>query len=239
MGHQSSNGHNMIVITGASRSIGKYLFETFSEAGELVYGTYLSTKPNSNGLEDRLFQVDISNYESVERFLHEIKDNLHEITLLNCAGVSYNAFAHKADPLEWKKVIDTNLVGTFHLIRAFLPIMREKGFGRIINFSSVVAQKGTPGVSAYAASKSALWGLTRSLAQENGSKGITVNNINLGYVNIGMGVEQVPEAYQQIIKAQIPLNSFCEPSDILNTINYLRNTPYINGTSIDLNGGLV
>lgn len=229
----------MIIITGASRSIGKYLFETFAEKGELVFGTYLSTKPNSIGLEDRLFQVDVSNYESVERFFHTIEKKLYEITLLNCAGVSYNVFAHKADPLEWKKVIDINLIGTFNMIRAFLPAMREQNFGRIINFSSVVAQKGTPGVSAYAASKSALWGLTRSLAQENGSKGITINNINLGYVTIGMGVEQVPEAYQQIIKAQIPSNSFCEPSDILNTINYLRDTPYINGTSIDLNGGLI
>jgi NAD(P)-dependent dehydrogenase (short-subunit alcohol dehydrogenase family) len=229
----------MIIITGASRSIGKYLFETFREEGELVYGTYLSTKPNSIGFEDHLFQVDVSNYETVERFFHAIEENLHEITLINCAGISYNTFAHKADPLEWKKVIDTNLVGAFHLIRAFLPVMREQGFGRIINFSSVVAQKGTPGASAYAASKSALWGLTRSLAQENGNKGITVNNINLGYVNIGMGIEQVPEAYQQIIKAQIPSNSFCEPIDILNTIKYLIKISYINGTSIDLNGALI
>lgn len=229
----------MIIITGASRNIGKYLFETLSEEGELVYGTFLSTKPDSIGLEDRLFQVDVSNYESVDQFYLAIKENLAEITLINCAGISYNAFAHKSDPLEWKKVIDTNLVGAFHMIRAFLPVMREQNFGRIINLSSVVAQKGTPGVSAYAASKAALWGLTRSLAQENGSKGITINNINLGYVNIGMGVEQVPEAYQQIIKEQIPSKQFCEPSDIVKTIDYLRNTPYINGTSIDLNGGLI
>jgi len=229
----------MIIITGASRSIGKFLFETFSKEGELVYGTYMTTKPDFRGFEDCLFQVDISEYESVERFFHAIKENLHQISLINCAGVSYNAYAHKADPREWKKVIDTNLVGTFHLIRTFLPVMRKQGFGRIINFSSVVAQKGTPGVSAYAASKSGLWGLTRSLAQENGSMGITVNNINLGYVNMGMGVEQVPEVYQQIIKAQIPSKNFCEPIDILNTIKYLMNTSYINGTSIDLNGGLI
>lgn len=229
----------MIIITGASRNIGKYLFKTFSEERELVYGTFLTTKPSSVGFENCLFKVDVSNYGSVERFFLTIKKNLNEITLLNCAGVSYNSFAHKSDPYEWKKVIDTNLLGTYHMIRAFLPTMRDQNFGRIINFSSVVAQKGTPGVSAYAASKSALWGLTRSLAQENGSKGITINNINLGYVNIGMGVEQVPEAYQQIIKAQIPSNQFCDPSDIVKTINYLRNTPYINGTSVDLNGGLI
>ena len=81
-------------------------------------------------------------------------------------------------------------------------------------------------------------GLTRSLTQENGSKGITVNNINLGYVNLGMGIEQVPDVYQEIIKEQIPSKEFCDPIDILKTIQYLRSTPYINGTSIDLNGGL-
>ena len=131
-----------------------------------------------------------------------------------------------------------NLIGTYHMIRAILPIMREQNYGRIINFSSVIAQKGTPGVSAYAASKAGLWGMTRSLAQENGSMGITVNNINLGYVSLGMGVEQVPLSFQDSIKNQIPSRQFCEPNDIYNTVNYLINTPYVNGTSIDLNGGL-
>ena len=148
----------MIIITGASRSIGKYLFENFTKEDELVFGTYLSTKPETSILKHHLFQVDVSNYESVDFFYNIIKEKLSEITLINCAGVSYNSFAHKSNPLEWKKVIDTNLVGTFHMIRAFLPTMREQNFGRIINFSSVVAQKGTPGVRAYAASKAALWG---------------------------------------------------------------------------------
>jgi NAD(P)-dependent dehydrogenase (short-subunit alcohol dehydrogenase family) len=74
---------------------------------------------------------------------------------------------------------------------------------------------------------------------ENGNKGITVNNINLGYASLGMGVEQVPEAYQATLKEQIPSKQFCEPEDILKTVEYLRKTPYINGTSIDLNGGLI
>lgn len=228
----------MIIITGASKNIGKYLYERY-KLDNLVFGTYLSTKPIDLETDHQLFQVDVSNYESVFQFSQIIKDQLSDITLINCAGISYNAFTHKSDPLLWKKVIDTNLLGTYHMIRAFLPTMREQNFGRIINFSSVVAQKGTPGVSAYAASKSALWGLTRSLAQENGSKGITINTINLGYVNLGMGIEQVPEAYQQIIKDQIPSKQFCTPDDILRTVEFLRQTTYINGTSIDLNGALI
>ncbi len=227
----------MIVITGASRGIGKFLFERLNTNSKVI-GTYLSTKSESMKDLDFLYQVDVSKYESVIQFINVIKKNLTDITLLNCAGISYNSFTHKSDPEKWKKVIEVNLIGTYHMIRAILPIMREQNYGRIINFSSVIAQKGTPGVSAYAASKAGLWGMTRSLAQENGSKGITVNNINLGYVSLGMGVAQVPLSFQDSIKNQIPSRLFCEPNDIYNTVKFLINTPYVNGTSIDLNGGL-
>jgi NAD(P)-dependent dehydrogenase (short-subunit alcohol dehydrogenase family) len=228
----------MIIITGASRNIGKYLFERYLDK-ENVFGTFYSTSLESLSFKDRLFQVDISDINSVIQFYHQIESHLSDITLINCAGISYNSYAHKSDPLEWKKVIDTNLTGTFYMISALLPKMREQNFGRIINFSSVVAQKGTPGISAYAASKSGLWGMSKSICAENGSKNITINNINLGYVNLGMGIENVPMSYQEIIKEQIPSKSFCEPEEIYNTIEYLRNNSYINGSSIDLNGGLI
>lgn len=227
----------MVIITGASRGVGKFLYDSFKTSDEVI-GTYLTTKPESLNDKDHLFQVDVSKYESVVHFLDLIKENLTDIVLINCAGISYNSFAHKSDPEKWKKVIDVNLIGTYHMIRALLPLMRDQNFGRIINFSSVIAQKGTPGVSAYAASKAGLWGMTRSLAQENGSKGITVNNINLGYVSLGMGVEQVPQSFQENIKNQIPSKRFCEPNDIYRTVKFLMNTSYVNGTSIDLNGGL-
>jgi len=227
----------MIIITGASRGIGKYLFETYNkQSNDTVIGTYHSSKPLQI---NNFFHVNISDYKSVQEFYCNIKSELNNITLINCAGISYNIFAHKSDPVKWKNVIDVNLVGTYHVIRTFLPLMRQQNFGRIINLSSVVAQKNTPGVSAYAASKAALWGLTKSLCAENGSKNITINNINLGYVSIGMGVEKVPEDYQILIKEQIPSKEFCKPTNILNAVEFLRNTPYMNGTSIDLNGGLI
>jgi len=185
------------------------------------------------------YQLDVSNYEAVEQLILQVKPLLEKITLINCAGITYNSFAHKSDPTLWKRVIEVNLFGTYNFIRLLLPFMREQKYGRIINFSSVVAQKGTPGVSAYAASKSALWGMTKSLAVENGSLNITVNNINMGYAEVGMGVEKVPVSYQNELRQQIPIGSFCKPEDVFSTIQYLRNTPYINGASIDLNGGLI
>lgn len=226
----------MIIITGASRGIGKFLLETFISNNEQVIGTYNSSLPNENS---KYFEkVDVSNIHEITDFVNNKKDILNDITLINCAGISNNGFGHKIDYEKWKNVIDVNLLGTYNFIRSVLPIMREQKFGRIINFSSVVAIKPTPGVSAYAASKAALWGLSKSIAIENASLNITINNVNLGYSELGM-IETVPEEYITKIIAQIPAGELCSAQDILNTVNYLRSTKYITGASIDLNGGLI
>lgn len=228
----------MIIVTGASRNIGRFLFKSYKNRGEKIIGLYNSTLSGFEEDKDDYYNVDISDYRSIEKFIIEIKDKLKNIVLVNCAGMSYTGFAHKADVTVWQKVINVNLIGTFNIIRALLPYMRGQGFGRIINFSSVVAVKSTPGVSAYAASKAGLIGLTKSLSIENASKGITVNAINLGYVSIGMGVEQVPENYQDKMKESIPQGRFCNPNEILNTVDYLINTEYITGAEININGGI-
>ena len=144
----------MKIITGASKGIGKYLFEKYLSLGETVYGTYFTTATDSK-YQEFLSKVDISDYESVSNWIKSIK-LVGNIELINCAATNYNAFAHKADPAIWKKIIDVNLIGTFNVINALLPAMRENNYGRIINFSSVVAQMGVIGASAYASSKSAL-----------------------------------------------------------------------------------
>lgn len=227
----------MILITGASKNIGKFLFEKYFSEGEEVLGTYYSSNIDKI-YEKYLKMVDIKSFKEVENWIIPIP-NLREVTLINCAGISYNAFTHKADYQKWREIIEVNLMGTFNCIRCVLPIMRKERFGRIINMSSVVAQKPTPGTSAYAASKSALWGLSKSVSVENASLNISINNINLGYANIGMGVEKVPQTYQDKIMEQIPVKRFCEPEEIFKVVQLLRTTPYINGTSIDLNGGLI
>jgi acetoacetyl-CoA reductase/3-oxoacyl-[acyl-carrier protein] reductase len=137
----------------------------------------------------------------------------------------------------WGKIIEINLVGTFNVIRALLPEMRKNNYGRIINFSSVVAQIGIPGTSAYAASKSGLWGMTKALAAENALKGITVNSLNLGYFEIGMG-EALSAELQRKIKEKIPTNEFGDKKNILNAVNFLIDSDYVNGTCLNINGGL-
>jgi NAD(P)-dependent dehydrogenase (short-subunit alcohol dehydrogenase family) len=227
----------MIIITGASKGVGNYLFKSFLQRQEeSVLGTYLNSLPTDN--IELYAKLDVSNFKQVEDFVAEKLNILNNITLINCAGITYNAYTHKTDPEKWKNVVETNLFGTYNFIRALLPIMRIQKFGRIINFSSVVAYRPTPGVSSYAASKSALLGLSKSVAIENAAFNITINNINLGYSELGM-IETVPEGYKKNIISQIPTGQLCEPIDILNTVNYLRTTRYITGSAIDLSGGLI
>jgi len=224
----------MILIIGASSGIGKFLFEQFNSLEIKVLGTYNSTFSNTKNL----YKVDVTDFNQVSEWIEKIKPSLNNITLINCAGITDSSYAHKCDPLLWKKVIDVNLIGSFYCIRAILPIMRQQKFGRIINFSSVVISKGIPGISAYAASKSAYGGMVKSLVQENAIHNITINNINMGYSELGM-INQVPKELLNSIIEQIPSKKLCKPDDIYKTVQYLIECSYINGSSIDLNGGLV
>jgi NAD(P)-dependent dehydrogenase (short-subunit alcohol dehydrogenase family) len=226
----------MILITGASKGIGKFLFRKFSETGELVYGTYFSGKP-IEGKETFFSKVNVSNYQEIADWIESIQGNLENIVLLNCAGGNYNSFAHKADVVKWSELININLVGTFNVIHEVLPLMREQKYGRIINFSSIVAQMGIPGTSAYAASKSGMWGMSKSIAVENASKGITINNLNLGYFDVGM-ISDVPPKFQDVIKSKIPTGNFGDPENIFNAVKFMIQSDYITGSSVDINGGI-
>lgn len=227
----------MIIITGITGGIGNFLFNKFSQSGEQIIGTYHLNKPEGD-IYKNTTALDLTNYGEVEKFIASIKSQAKEITLINCAGVSANAFAHKSNIEEWNSVINVNLTGTFYLIRETLPLMREQNFGRIINLSSIVSETGVMGTSAYAASKAGLNGMIKSIALENAQKGITINNINLGYFKVGM-INTVPKEIQEKIKSKIASNEFGDPENIFTTIQYIRNTPYLNGACLDLNGGLV
>ena len=115
--------------------------------------------------------------------------------------------------------------------------MRKANYGRIINLSSIVAQKGIPGTSAYAASKSGLWGMTKALSAENAEKNITINSINLGYFDIGM-IDQVPTKNLEDLVDNIPVKRLGKPKNIIKTVDYIIENTDLCGTSIDVNGGL-
>lgn len=233
----------MKIITGASRGIGKYLLERYVDEDEFVQGTFLDTQPTPLFLK-HYSSVDVSNFTSVCTWIDGIlskgqDENYHlKIELINCAGINYNSFAHRARTYYWGRVIKVNLIGTFNVICALLPHMRRYKYGRIINLSSVVDKLGIAGTSAYAASKAGLEGMTKVLATENASKGITVNNLRLGYFGIGMGKEVPTEVGDKILD-RIPAHEFGRPDHIYDAVEFLIKNDYINGTSLDLNGGLV
>jgi len=225
-----------VLISGASRGIGLFLMKELIQRGFKVFGTYNKTKPEV-AFADLISKVDVSDINQVKSWVTSIVEPRDKIVVINCAGTNYNAFAHKAEVDKWTQVINVNLIGSFNLIHSTLPYMRELGFGRIINFSSIVAQKGIPGTSAYAASKAALWGMSKSIAAENAKKGITINSLNLGYFDIGM-ITEVPDHILEGIKKTIPSQKLGNPEEILNTVMYLIENEYLNGTSLDINGGL-
>ncbi len=226
-----------IIITGATGGIGRFLFSKFTQKGYNVLGSYHLNKPTTEH-NDRFFYLDLSSDGNVKDVLLNVVQKGDQIVLINCAGVNYNSFTHKADPDEWMRLVDINLGGNMRIINALLPVMRDSGFGRIINLSSVVAQKGVMGTSAYAASKSALWGLTKSVAAENASCGITINCLNLGYFNTGM-ISHIPQEQLSRIIDSIPLQKLGNPENIFLAIEFLIKADYITGSSIDINGGLI
>lgn len=227
----------MIVITGASKGIGNYLLKSFTADGEKVVGTYNTTLPDL-AVNDLFIKLDVSNFDKTKTKLLDLLNDQKEIVLINCAGINYNAFAHKADIDKWQSVIDVNLTGTFKVINCLLPLMRKNKYGRIINFSSVVPALGVSGTSAYSASKSALWGMSRAICAENAINGITINNLNLGYFEIGM-LNQIPSDILESIKNKIPCKQFGQPKDIYVAVKFLIECSYINGASIDINGGII
>ncbi|MDD3872792.1 MAG: SDR family oxidoreductase [Methanosarcina sp.] len=224
-----------ILIAGASGGIGRYLADRLCLKHQ-VYGTFHTHQPESDRPYS-LSKVNITREEDVSSWVQEVCCPEDDLALIYCVGANYNCVMHKSDAGKWREVIETNLIGVQHTLRHLLPKMRERHFGRIVLLSSVVPQMGVPGTSAYAASKSAMWGLGKAVAIENAKYGITINTINLGYFDIGM-IQDVPVQTLESIIAQIPCGKLGNPSNIVSAVNFLIDSDYTTGSQINLNGGL-
>ena len=227
----------MIILTGASGGLGSYLVEHLGNDFEII-GTYNTHKPSQTDKVVSYHQVDITDSSNIERFVASVSDKLQRIVLINMAGISIDGMGHKMSDDTWNQVVDINLKGTFQMCRALLPFMRKQKWGRIINISSVVGQLGVLGTIAYSASKSGLFGLTRTLAMENALKNVTVNTLALGYFNIGM-INVITPEIQEIIKANIPMKRLGDPRNIELAIRFLIESDYVTGGTININGGLI
>lgn len=225
-----------ILIAGASRGLGKYLAENLVSDTAQIFGTYHNTDA-SLSTQAEFSRVDVTDEAQVKTWIDTVAGDGQQLSLINCVGVNYNSMLHKSETENWMRVIDTNLKASYLLMKHIIPHMRNSKFGRIVCLASVVPQIGVSGTSAYSASKSALWGLTRSTALENAKYGITVNTINLGYFDIGMILEVPSEILSGIIN-RIPMARLGDPSNILNAVKFLIDSDYITGSQINLNGGL-
>ena len=237
-----------ILLTGASGGLGKIIAKGLLELGAQMA---LHCKENEKELEalikeanaeDRAFVVkgDLRSETNIEWIVQLASVEMGRVdVLINNAGISSSGMSWKLDLEEWNKTLEVNLTGTFLMTKHVLPEMRKNNYGRIINISSVVANTGFIGTSAYAASKAGVIGFTKSVAKENANKNITVNCIAPGYFSEGM-IHEVPEEVQEELLASIPKNKFGDPQNLLQSILYLcsEKSDYITGETININGGL-
>lgn len=178
--------------------------------------------------------LDVTDYDNCVAVAGQLELDV----LVNAAGVTADISLRKMDPAQWRKVLSVNLDGAFYLCRAVINGMIERGFGRIVNISSVNGLTGQFGQTNYAASKAGLHGLTMSLARETAAKGITVNSISPGYCDTEM-VAAVPPSHLQQITAQIPVGRLAAPEEIARVAGFLAaaESAYITGANIPVTGG--
>ena len=236
------------LVTGATRGIGESIADEFAKAGAMVIGT-ATTKEGAENISNRLSStdlnghgivLDVANTEQISETIETLKkSDLMPSILVNNAGISLENLLMKIKEEEWEKVIAINLSSVFYLSKAVIRSMLKNRHGRIINIGSVQGSTGAPGHSHYSAAKAGLIGLTKSLAQEVGSRNITVNTISPGYVSTDM-TKQIDDKINQALLETIPLKRFGKPIDIAKTALYLASSlgSYITGETINVNGGM-
>ncbi len=241
-------GGQVALVTGASRGIGRSIALALGGRGATVVGTattdagaqsitaYLSqAQIRGNGA-----QLDVRIATNVERLVAEIEHAHGAVSILvNNAGIARDNLAMRMKEDEWDAVIDTNLKSVFRLCKAVMRGMMKARSGRVINITSVVGSSGNAGQINYAAAKAGIAGLTRSLAREIGSRGITVNCVAPGFIDTDM-TRVLTDAQREALLRQIPLGRLGNPEDVAAVVAFLASpqAAYITGATLHVNGGL-
>ncbi|MBM3185709.1 MAG: SDR family NAD(P)-dependent oxidoreductase [Bacteroidota bacterium] len=231
-----------ILITGASGGLGQIIAENLIEKGFFVILVANRNLEKVNKLNElhpnqtKVIQKDFLKSFNSEDFANQVGTI---DSIIHTLGVSSSNVSWKTSNSEWEKVIKLNLTIPFEISSAFIPMLRENKFGRIIFFSSVVGQIGVFGTTAYSASKSGLVGLTKSLAVELIQKNITVNCIAPGYMNQGM-IKEIDDSQLELIKHRIPNHELGNSMNIVNSVLFLldEKSDYVTGQVINVNGGI-
>jgi 3-oxoacyl-[acyl-carrier protein] reductase len=226
----------VVLVTGGNRGIGLATARLFAAGGDRVAVT-----SRSSAVDDLLsVPCDITDPESVDKALSAVETELGPVEVLVAnAGIKDDKLLLQMDDGSFERVVDTNLVGSFRVVRRALPKMLRARKGRIILISSVVALSGSPGQANYGASKAGLIGFARSLAREIGSRNVTVNVVAPGYIETDM-TARLGEERQRDVLAQLPLRRFGSVEDVAGTVHWLSSegAGYITGAVIPVDGGL-
>jgi 3-oxoacyl-[acyl-carrier protein] reductase len=236
------------LVTGASRGIGRACATTLALAGYRVVLAARSVEKlqdtanaiQSNRGESFVLEMDISRNESIVDGISKATKEFGRVeVLVNNAGITKDGLAVRMKQADWNIVMQTNLSGAFIAIQQVLPSMMRERWGRIVNISSVVGETGNSGQANYVASKAGLIGLTKSLAQEMGSRNITVNAVAPGFIDTEMTHALTPELKQKMVD-QTPLKRMGTPEDIANAVKFLVSdeASFITGHVLDVNGGI-
>lgn len=233
------------VVTGAAGAIGSEIAKALHQAGALVVLIDIAEAPLQkleSAIGGHAARADLADPEAVRSVAANILQRFERVDILvNNAGILSNAKMAATTLAEWHRVQAVNVDAAFLLSQAFLPGMRAARWGRIVNISSYAAKSGglTAG-TAYSVSKSAMIGLTFSIAREVASEGVTANAVAPAYVMSPMILEQLTQAQRQAQMAAIPVGRFCEPGEVAHAVMFLASplAGFITGEVIDLNGGM-
>ena len=237
------------LITGASRGIGAAIALELGRQGALVYGT--STTENGASDITKTFKAEnikgegltlnVNDNNSIKSVIDTIQNQTGVIEILiNNAGITKDTLLMRMQEKDWDDVIETNLKSVYKLSQVAIKGMMKKRYGRIINISSIVGHMGNAGQTNYAATKAGISGFTKSLAQEVGKRGITVNCVAPGFIDTDM-TKALNEDQRESLLAHIPLSRLGHPTDIAHTVGFLAsdNASYITGETIHVNGGML
>jgi acetoacetyl-CoA reductase len=233
------------LVTGGARGIGLAISSRLAARGVKVavgysHGADTAKQFAAAHQGSTIHQGNIGVAEDCQRVIEEVLEQQGRLDILvNNAGITIDRTVRKMSVEDWDRVIHVNLSGAFYLSRAVLQHMLDNGYGRIVNISSVIGEKGNIGQANYAAAKSGLFGLTNSLALETARKGITVNSVAPGFIGTEM-VSAMPEDVLAKVVAQIPVGRLGEPDEIARVVEFLADpdSGYITGEVYGINGGL-
>jgi 3-oxoacyl-[acyl-carrier protein] reductase len=239
------------VVTGGSRGIGRAIAIALGRAGAKVVVNYTANEAAANETATAVADAggaavtkrfDVADAAAVDAAFKEIiasEGGLH--ILVNNAGIAVNTLVLGAKDADWKRAIDVNLNGTFHCCRsAIRALMKAKETGRIINITSITAETGSAGQAPYVAAKAGVIGLTKTLAREYASRGVTVNAVSPGYIDTDMTAAELPEERRAELLKSIPLGRVGKPEDVAAAVAYLAGpaASYVTGQVLRVNGGL-